>query len=155
MPILTKDTTLFVITPPNKLLTVFFFKNKQKWVIKIGTSVQISKKHQHSGTNQFWRHFFNLSNEISKKFCHIFLLSCIQRLLIHSVCFTKRSRIICFAFTLLKEKGAGWIIKQSNIYSKKRTLSQDSWINNRTTKQGVHLQQNCFLQFHCFIFSFF
>lgn len=79
----------------------------------MGKPVQISKKLQYSGTNQFWRHFFNFGNQISKKLCHIFLLPSIQRLLIHGVCLTEGSRVICFTFTLL-QRSTGSNVKQSN-----------------------------------------
>lgn len=49
--ILTKDTTLFVITPPNKLLTVFFFEtNKQTKV----SNLSWANLYKCQETSVFW-----------------------------------------------------------------------------------------------------
>lgn len=48
--ILTKDTTLFVITPPNKLLTVFFYKNKLQTKVSKAERICMNFKE----TSVFW-----------------------------------------------------------------------------------------------------
>lgn len=101
--ILTKETTLFVITPPNKLFTVFFCE----WINKFcqgNLSKSVSFQASFCSfliTHQFWRHFFYFCYQVSEEFCHIFLLSSVQWLLIHGIGFTERPWIICLTFTFL------------------------------------------------------
>jgi len=101
--LLTKETTLFVITPPNKLFTVFFCE----WINKfcqghLSKFVTFQALFCYlSVTHQFRRHLFYFCDQVSEELSHIFLLSSVQRLLIHGISFTKGPWIICFTFTFL------------------------------------------------------
>lgn len=93
-----------MITPPNKLFTVFFCE----WINKFCQG-NLSKSIRFQApfcslliTHQFWRHFFYFCYEVSEELGHILLLSSVQWLLIHGVGFTERPWIVRLTFAFLQ-----------------------------------------------------
>lgn len=101
------------MTPPNKLFTVFFWEQMNKFCQgNLSKSVGFQAPFRSLLiTHQFWRHFLYFCYEVSEELSHIFLLSSVQGLLVHSVGFTERPGVVGLAFTFL------WIkeIKQNQI----------------------------------------
>lgn len=56
---------------------------------------------------QFLGHLLYLGDEISEKLCHVFLLSGVERLFVHSVGFTEGSGVVGFPLTLLNSHSIG------------------------------------------------
>lgn len=106
---LTKETTLLVMTPPNRVFTVFFWK-------KQNTHCCISRVNQDAGKGGFCRgryyellrHLLNLGDEVSEELCHVLLLASVQRLLVHRVGLAERSRVVGLPLTFLHTSETRW-----------------------------------------------
>lgn len=101
---LTRETTLLVMTPPNRVLTVFFWKKIQNTHCCFLSWVHRDACHSGSCRGRYYQllgHLLDLGDEVREELGHVLLLAGVQRLLVHRVGLAEGPRVVGLPLALL------------------------------------------------------